>query len=388
MLLPIKPPRAAPRKTDPGRTPRLKPAQFLMEKKMSTNQARETVDHVSKALDSAKTEEDQKNALTNLQNEIEANTKKMNPAEQKDYMTQVTKELEAKNLLPVLAVASAGDGELTKSDLRSDLRHAEREEKRGTVTRQLDKAMLNYLINNYDNGARLVEAKDEEYFTDSKLSRADVTAKLAEFRAARDEQHRKEGNQVKSEQTARALLDGGDKSLFSFIDRNGNDGQLTKKELQDYLNDARNSGSKDGHFSKEKQRTVENILKDWDNRDSGKWMRGGFNGDNSAGEVLTRDGLVKASGKKSEAELGVRPSEPAPKQGDPLPKPGDPKPGTPPKTGEMEIQKGDSYWSISRRILGDKATNAEILAKTKELQQKNENAPLYFDPKHPHKIKV
>jgi CRISPR/Cas system CSM-associated protein Csm5 (group 7 of RAMP superfamily) len=65
-----------------------------MEKKMSTNQVRETVDHVSKALDSAKTEEDQKNALTNLQNEIEANTKKMNPAEQNAYMTQVTKELE------------------------------------------------------------------------------------------------------------------------------------------------------------------------------------------------------------------------------------------------------------------------------------------------------
>ena len=355
---------------------------------MSTNQVRETVDHVSKALDSAKTEEDQKNALNNLQKEIEDNTKKMNPEEQKAYMSQVTKELEAKNLLPVLAVASAGDGDLTKSDLGSDMRRADRDEKKGDVTKQLDKAMLKYLINNYDQGARLVEAKDEEIFTDSRISKADVTAKLAEFRAARDEQHRKEGNQVKSEQTARALLGGGDKSLFNFIDRNGNDGRLTKKELQDYLADARNSGSNDGHFSKEKQQVVEKILKEWDNRDSGKWIRGGFNGDTYAGETITKDGLVKASGKKSEADLGVKPADPVTKPGDPAPKPGEPKPGTPPKAAEMEVQKGDSYWTISSRILGPKATNAEILAKTKELQDKNGNAALNYDAKNPRKIKI
>lgn len=356
---------------------------------MSNHNAKETVDHVSQALDGAKNEGEQAKALDKLQEEIRQDTKDMNPAEQKAYMAQVTKELEARNQLPILAVAFAGQlGDINKGELNGELRAVNRAERGGDNTKQLEKAMLQYLVNNYDSGANLVEAKNEEWGTDSKISRADVSARLSQFRTDRDEQHRKEANQVNAERNARTLLDGGDKSLFNFIDRNSNDGRLTKKELQDYLNDARSSGSDSGHFSRAKQQFVENILKDWDNRESGKWMRGGFNGDDSAGEVLTKDGLVKASGKKSEAELGVKPSEPAPKQGDPAPRPAEPKSGLPPKSSEMEVQKGDSYWSISRRILGDKATNAEILAKTKELQQKNENAPLYFNPKHPRKIKI
>lgn len=366
---------------------------------MSNHNATETVDHVSKALDSAKNEGDQTKALERLQDEIRQDTKDMNPAEQKAYMAQVTKQLEERNQLPILAVAFAGQiGESDKGDLQGELRAVNRAERGGDTSKAVEKAMLQYLINNYDKGANLVEAKNEEWMTDSKISKADVSEKLSQFRMARDEQHRKESNQLNTEKTAKELLGGGDKSLFNFIDRGNNDGKLTKKELQDYLNDARSSGSDSGHFSKAKQHLVENILKEWDNRDKGKWMRGGSMGDSQTTEVLTKQGLVHAAGKKSETDLGTakaadpapKPGDPVPKPGDPTPKPGDPapKPGSQPKASELEVQKGDSYWSISKRILGEKASNAEILAKTKELQTKNGNAPLYYDSNHPHKIKI
>ncbi len=348
---------------------------------MSNHNAKETVDHVSKSLDGAKSESDQMKALEKLQDEIRADTKDMNPAEQKAYMSQVTKELEQRNQLPILAVAFAGQlGDINKAELNGELRAVNRAERGGDNTKQLEKTMLQYLTNNYDTGANLVEAKNEEWGTDSKISKADVSARLNQFRMDRDEQHRKENNQVNAEKTAKALLDGGDKSLFNFIDRNGNDGRLTKKELQDYLNDARASGSDSGHFSKAKQQLVENILKDWDNRETGKWMRGGFNGDGREDYALTKQGLVNASGKKNESEL-VSKTEP-PKQGDP------PMQGDPPKVAEMEVKQGDSYWAISARILGNKATNAEILAKTNELREKNHDAKLYYNPKHPQMIKI
>lgn len=348
---------------------------------MSNHNAKETVDHVSTALDAAKNEGDQTKALEKLQEEIRQDTKEMNPAEQKAYMAQVTKELEARNQLPILAVAFAGQlGDINNGELNGELRAVNRAERGGDNTKQLEKAMLQYLVSNYDSGAKLVEAKNEEWGTDSKISKADVSAKLNQFRMDRDEQHRKEANQVNAEKSGRALLDGGEKSLFNFIDRNNNDGRLTKKELQDYLNDARSSGSDSGHFSKAKQQLVENILKEWDNRETGKWMRGGSAGDGREDYALTKQGLVNASGKKTESEL-VSKTEP-PKPGTP------PKPGDPPKVSEMEVKQGDSYWAIASRILGNKASNADILAKTKDLQAKNGDVPLYYNPKQPQKIKI
>ncbi len=413
---------------------------FHSEKKMTTNRAKETVDHVSQALDSAKDEAGQMKALEKLQEEIKEDTKNMNPAEQKAYMAQVTKELETRNQLPVLAVAFAGQlgGDLNKGDLNSEIRAASRAERGGDNSKQLDKAMLQYLVKNYDQGTNLVEANNEEWGTDSRISTADIAERLKSFRMAKDEQHRKESNQIGAEKTAQALLGGGDKSLFNFIDKGNNDGRLTKKELQDYLNDARSSGANSGHYSKEKQQVVENILKDWDNRDSGKWMRGGFRGDEFTGDALTKQGLVEAAGKKTESEVTHQVKadlKVTAKAGEGywqiaeknLGKDGKPhsadeiraeserisklnggkpvtagaeikvgeelrpevKPQVPPaKVAEMEVKQGDSYWTIANRILGEKATASEILAKTKELQTKNGNKPLYYDPRHPSTIAV
>ncbi|MBA3993645.1 MAG: hypothetical protein C0469_08965 [Cyanobacteria bacterium DS2.3.42] len=412
---------------------------------MSTNHAKEAVDHVSQALDSAKDDKDQAKALEKLQDEIKEDTKNMKPEEQKAYMAQVTKDLEARNQLPVLAVAFAGQlgGDLNKGDLNSEMRAASRAERGGDNSKQLDKAMLQYLVKNYDQGANLVEAHDEEWRTDSKISTSDISEQLKTFRTARDEQHRKESNQVGAEKTAQALLGGGDKSLFNFIDRENNDGRLTKKELQDYLNDARSSGSNSGHFSKEKQQVVENILKEWDNRDSGKWIRGGYKGDNAAWDSLSKQGLVEAAGKKTESEVthqvkaDVKMTAKAGegywqiaernlgKDGNahtadeirteserisrlnngkavtagaevkvgeelqPVAKPPVAKPPAPAeKASEMEVRKGDSYWTIANRILGEKATASEILAKTKELQDKNRDTKLVYNPRSPQTIHV
>ena len=412
---------------------------------MTTNHAKETVDHVSQALDSAKDEAGQMKALEKLQDEIKEDTKNMDPAEQKAYMAQVTKELEARNQLPILAVAFAGQlgGDINKSELSTIAKITDRDVRGGASAKQLDQAMLQYLVKNYDQGANLIETKNEETGRDSKISTADISEKLKSFRTDRDEQRRKEGNQVATEKTAQALLGGGDKSLFNFIDRGNNDGRLTKKELQDYLNDARSSGSDTGHFSKEKQQVVENILKEWDNRDSGKWMRGGFKGDAFTGDALTRQGLVEAAGKKTESEVthqvkadvtikaeagqgywqiaeknlgkdgkphtadevraeserisklnGGKPVHAGDtiKVGEelrPEVKPPEVKPPAPPtKVAEMEIKQGDSYWTIANRILGNKASASEILAKTKELQTKNGNKPLYYDPRHTSTISI
>ncbi len=410
---------------------------------MSTNHATEAVDHVTKALDGAKTEGDQTKALEKLQDEIKEDTKNMNPAEQKAYMAQVTKELEAKNQLPILAVVFAGQlGDINKGELNGELRAANRAERGGDNSRQLEKAMLQYLVNNYDQGANLVETKNEQWGgTDSNISKADVSEKLGQYRMARDEQHRKENNQVSAEKNARALLDGGDKSLFNFIDRRDGNGELTQKELKDYLLDARSSGSNSGHFSKEKQQLVENILKDWENRDGGKWMRGGSMGDAMATEVLTKQGLINASGKKTESEITHQKKEDVKitakagegywqiaernlgkdgkphsadevraeserisklnggrqiKAGDEVKvgeelRPEKPKPEAPPeapKKNETEVKQGDSYWTIASRILGDKATASEILQKTVELQKKNGNVPLVYNSRHPQTIKI
>ncbi len=409
---------------------------------MPDNHVKDTVDHVTQALDTAKTDGDQQRALEKLQDDIKKDTKGMTPDQQKEYMGQLTKALEDKNELPILSVVYAGQlgGDLNKNDINSEMRAAGRAQRDGDNTKQLDQAMLKYLADNYDKGANLVETRNEEWGKDSKISKGDIADKLAQFRGVRDEQHRKETNQGAAEKTAGALLDGGDQSLFNFIDRNSKDGRITKQELQNYLNDAKASGSDTGQFSKDKQQVVEKLLKDWDNRESGKWMRGGFAGDGNESDAITKQGLIKAAGKNTESEvthkvkadvtIDAKPGEGywqlaarnLGKDGKPHnddevrqeaqrignlngnkpvhagdhikvgeemrsdKKPEPPK--EPEKKDQMEIKAGDSYWTIAHRIVGDKASTGEIFAKMKELQKKNDEKPLYYDPRHPSYVKI
>lgn len=352
------------------------------------------IEHVSRDLDLAKNEGDQQKALERLQAEIRTDLTKLNADEQKQYMEQVIKGLTDRGHLPVLSVAFAGqlEGDLSQADLKGELRSAGRRQREGDSRALLEKAMIQYLVDNYDKGAKLVEAKDEEWGTDSKISKADISAKLTGFREQRDEQHRIDANKVTAAGFAAGLLGGGDKSLFNFIDRNSNDGRLTKAELEQYVRDAQMSGARDGHYAPEKVAMVQKLITEWDAKNGGKWMRGGVNDSTMPDTALTKNGLIAAAGKRSEAELLGKPqAEPRPAPEVKPPAPRKPAPEVKPRQGtekEVEVRKGDSYWSIASRILGEEATAAQILARTKQLQEKNGNKPLIFNERTPMRIKI
>lgn len=53
------------------------------------------------------------------------------------------------------------------------------------AAQQQAQSFIRFLLDNYDGGANLIEAKDEESGYDSTISRADIADKLAEFQAAK-----------------------------------------------------------------------------------------------------------------------------------------------------------------------------------------------------------
>ncbi len=396
---------------------------------MTTNRANETVEHVSKALDRAANGGDQVNALERLQQDIRKDMQGMTLGQVKEYMPQLTKELEDKNQLPVLALAFAEQlgGDLNDGDLRSEMRSANRAVRDGDNTRELDKVLLKYLSDNYDKGAELIEADNDKWFRDdSNISKTDISTKLAEFRKERDDQKQVRANQETARNVGEELMAGDDKSLFNFIDRTYGDGRLTKYELQKYVSDAESSGSTNGQYAPEKQELVKKILEDWD-APAGRWMRGEYADDGMVTGSLTKLGLAHAAGESSEAFLlaarkerdveDAKPVKATDSDGKQTDSPreiaaskevesDDDSEGAsdyqregnseteraPEETSVQqvayEVRKGDSYWRIASGLLGDDASPREILEKTKELQELNGNQPLLWMPGNPQKIKI
>ena len=404
---------------------------------MTTDRVNETVDNVSQALDAAQTDGDQVSALEKLQDDIRKDMQGMTPEQVKEYIPQLTKELEERNQLPVLALAFAEQlgGDLSESDLRSEVRAANRGLRGGDSTRELDKVLLNYLSENYDKGAELIETQNEAWFRDdANISTDDISAKLAEFRKQRDDQKQVVANQEIAGLVGGELLAGDDKSLFNFIDRNFSDGKLSKSELQKYISDAESSGSTNGQYAPEKQEVVKQILEDWDGS-SGKWMRGEYEEDGYATNSLTKLGLARAAGEASQESLlaarnesegaarseansndegegdveqvvsasdqstdeagsDVEQADSASDAQDEI----DPNAGSetdaeraeeaPEPEIVYEVRRGDSYWRIASMVLGEGATPGEILEKTKELQELNDNQPLLWLPGNPQRIKI
>jgi len=401
---------------------------------MTTNHVHEIVDNVSHALDTAKDDHEQVTALEKLQDDVKQDMQGMTADQVRHYVPQLARELEDHNQLPVLALTFAEQlgGNLSESDLRSEMRSANRAQRDGDNSRQLDKVFLQYLSDNYDKGSHLIAThNDTWYWKDSNISQADITDKLAEFRQERDDRHRKDSSQEKAGDVAETLLAGGENSLFNFIDRDGKNGRVNKSELQKYLDDAVESGSNNGQFAPEKQDAVKELLSGWDDENNGEWLRGGYLDEDYIADSLTKEGLVQAAGKNSQAELFAgreakreqsiaveaaassqpgtnvqernRPETSTAGAAD-TDRPGNrEKTGTPAESEEqtgkaeqskepepvlMEVKKGDSYWRMANRLLGDDATAGEILEKMKELQELNDNKPLIFFPGHPQTIKV
>ncbi len=398
---------------------------------MTTNNVNEIVDNVSQALDTANSDSEQVTALERFQKEVEEDMQGMTPEQVKEYMPQLTKQLEEKNQLPVLALAFADQlgGDLNASDLRSEVRSANRAIRDGDSSRQLDKVFLNYLAENYDKGANLIETKNDSWLRDdANVSQADITAKLAEFREARDERNRVEANKANAGDVAAQLLAGGDKSLFNFIDRDSENGKITEDELKKYLSDAESSGSEDGQFALEKQDLVQSLVDNWDDKDKGLWLRGGSHG--AINYAFSKTELLLAAGKSSEdqlfadraaqdnadekrtsdVEVTAKEDEDQPSEGDVSASEdedqvadalvdsktesadqldaADTNIEAEPEPIIYEVRKGDSYWRIANALLCENASPRDILQKMNELQEYNDNENLMWYPNNPQRIKI
>lgn len=163
---------------------------------MTNNRTHEISENVCHALEKAQNNEEQSAALELLRAEVKKDTSAMEPEQAKEYMFQLTQELQDSKQLPVLSLVyadqlaaenSENDAERTgvnRSDLRDEMRSVERSLRFGENDKRLEKAMLRFLLDNYDDGINLIETQDEESDYDSTISSADITAKLAEYKGA------------------------------------------------------------------------------------------------------------------------------------------------------------------------------------------------------------
>ena len=406
---------------------------------MTTNDVQDAVENVSQALDTAKDQNEQVAALEKFQTEVETDMRGMSTEESQDYMGHLTNALEESGQLPVLSLAFADQlgGNLDRDDLSSEMRTTNRFATYGNHSARLDQVFLKYLTDNYDQGENLIEASNNNWvWTDSSISSDDIAKKLTEFRENRDERKRVADNQEKAGPYAATLLNGGEKSLFNFIDRYSQNNSLSKLDLTRYLADAEASGSTDGMYAEHRQQTVKELLRNWDSEDKGAWMRGGFRTDGYPSSGLSKESLLKSTGYASEqglmaeyarrsAELTAENetmqaedeqpesddesnSESQVESNDENVAGGDPEAelsaaddqnAVPSEALEQEeepqsvpetvgVAKGDSYWRIAHKLLGESATNQEIFAKMMELQELNNNAPLIWNPDNQQKIVV
>ncbi|MBX9951217.1 MAG: hypothetical protein K2Y39_18765 [Candidatus Obscuribacterales bacterium] len=269
--------------------------------------ANTTVENVSKNLDAAANQNDQTNALEKFQREIEDQLRTMSNDDQKAYMQKIVTDLTANKKLPVLALVFADKiGDLNDEAIKHDIRAESYKIYNNQNGSILTKSMLTYLSENYDS----IRYAHDEWGREDRISREDVDAKLKQFRDMRDEEKRIENNKKAATESAKTLLDGGDKSLFHCIDNN-DDGSLTKDELEQFVKNAMRTGSKDGHNSPEKVKFVRDLLASWDDPNGAKWLRGagevvydenGVAHDSDIG-IITKHTLLAAAGQKSEAEL-------------------------------------------------------------------------------------
>jgi hypothetical protein len=153
---------------------------------MNSTRVHDVAEGVCKTLEQAQNNEDQVAALELLRSEVKKDTSAMDSEEAKEYMAQLTQELQESKQLPVLSLAYADQfaADVSRTDLRDELRSVNRSLRFGENDKQLDKAMLRFLLDNYDDGAVLIESVDEESDYDSTISRADIDAKLAQFRSS------------------------------------------------------------------------------------------------------------------------------------------------------------------------------------------------------------
>lgn len=382
---------------------------------MTTNNARDAFENVSQALDTAKDQNEQLTALEKLQTEVETDMRGMSAEESQQYIGQLTNALEASGQLPVLSLAYADQmgGNLDQDDLKSEMRTTNRFAAFGNNSARLDQVFLKYLTDNYDQGANLIETSNNNWvWKDSSISTDDISKKLTEFRETRDERKRVAGNQDSAAPFAEALLEGGDKSLFNFIDRYSKDNSLSKIDMMRYLFDAEASGSTDGVFSAENQNLVKDLVRNWDDENKGRWMRGGFRNEGYFSTGLSKHNLLKSTGyatlqglvADSERRNAIARGENLPEvtdggdagddaeqqaaesQDQTAPEETEDIAPTEPET--VAVAKGDSYWRIAHRLLGESATNKEILAKMTELQELNNNAPLIWNPDNQQQIAI
>lgn len=154
---------------------------------MTNSHTNEIADNVCPNVEVALASDEQRAALDQLRKDAKADTSAMSSDQAKDYILNLTQKLRETNQLPELSLVYADQlgTDLSREDLRSELRSVNRDLTFGENDKQLDKAFIRFLLDNYDGGANLVEAKDEESGYDSNISRADIAAKLAEFQAAK-----------------------------------------------------------------------------------------------------------------------------------------------------------------------------------------------------------
>ena len=163
---------------------------------MNNPRVHDVAEGVSKSLEQAQNNQDQVAVLELLRREVKKDTSAMDPEQAKEYMSQLTQELQESKQLPVLSLAYADQletqlnkedenkTEVNRTDLRDELRSVNRDLRFGEIDKQLDKAMLRFLLDNYDDAAVLIETVNEEGDYDSAISRTDIDVKLAQYRSS------------------------------------------------------------------------------------------------------------------------------------------------------------------------------------------------------------
>ncbi len=333
--------------------------------------ANTTVENVSKDLDSAKNQNDQTSALERFQKEIDEQLNTLTPDERKAYMERLVDDLTKSNKLPALALVFADKLGANMDDraIKDDLRREKYNANNGDAKAILTSSMLKYLSDNYDT---IRNASNDEWGSETKISSEDIGARLNQLREMRDEDKRIETNKEAATESAKILLEGGDKSLFNFIDKD-NTGVLTKEELQEYVKEAEKCGCSGGHYTTEKLKFVKELIRSWDDPNGTKWLRGGGeftydeNGNAIDGDmgIITKHTLLAAAGKKSEAELlSQKDKTVAP-----------PSNAKANETSSTIAKEGEGYWQIAERVLeeknGKKPTSEEIAAEYKRLMELN-----------------
>ena len=309
-----------------------------------------TVEHVSKDLDAAKDKDATFSALDKFQKEVEAHMKTLNPEEQKKYMEEVVADLTKNKKLPMLALAYASDklgANLDENDIKTELRAEHKNLNAGDNRAILTKSMLKYLA---DNHSDIISASNDEWFSETSITHADVDAKLKQLRERRDEDKRIETNQKHATNSAVTLLSGGKDSLFNFLDKDKTGG-ITKSELEKYVKDVEECKCTGGQYTPEKIQFVKDLLKSWDDPNGAQWLRkwepnlsnrGATNGSYGA---ITRESLLNATGKKSESELNLAANKAANAENTPEnQRATDNKPATqnPPNAGDSNGKKPES----------------------------------------------